>query len=80
MTTTKKIEWACPTSSNAVKFGFGKTGCYTVEFKEAKNKPAKAVAGFATIDEAETHAACFSYEWDKYTRRAKTENLPTGQR
>lgn len=73
MTTTKKIEWAYSTSTNAVQFGFSKTGCYTVELKEAVCVPAKAIAGFKTIQEAEDYANTLPYAWYRLTRRAATE-------
>lgn len=58
----KTVEYSYPTSPNATKFGFGKTGCYCVKtIKE--NNPGVAVAAFATEQEAKKHAEALPFEW-----------------
>ena len=65
--TTKRVDYSYPTSTNATRFGFGKTGCYTVETVKHPQPP-KAVAGFSTLDEARAHAETLPCPWDRLTR------------
>ena len=66
---TKRCEYAYPTSPNAVQFGFGKTGCYTVQLvKRSELKPAKAIAAFATLDAAHKYADLMPQPWDRLTK------------
>ncbi len=46
MNTTKLVDYSYPTSTNATKYGFGKTGCYTVSVAKG-SAPGKAVKAFA---------------------------------
>lgn len=48
---TKLITWSYPTSSNAKKFKFTATGCWSVETQEGIRPPV-ALRGFASRDEA----------------------------
>lgn len=51
----KLVEWSYPTSDNAKRFGFYKTGCYTLHIANNAFVPFdghKTVAGFKTIAEA----------------------------
>lgn len=48
------VGYSYPSSSNAKRFGFYETGCYTVSILEGI-KPPRAIAGFATKEEAESH-------------------------
>ena len=58
--TRKFISWSYPTSDNAKKFGFYKTGCWTVE-TTTDNKPPIAIAGYATKEEAKDHYNSLPY-------------------
>jgi len=64
---TKSVDYAYPTSTTASKFGFGRTGCYAV-YERKGNQPPKAIAAFATLDEAKEHAALLPHPWDTFTR------------
>lgn len=69
ITKTKRVEWAYPTSTNAVKFGFGKVGCWVVQTIERSGSwfvwPPKALKGFASKDDARAHGETLSCEWDR---------------
>ena len=58
----KSVEFSYPTSSNAKKMGFNKTGCWTVETRES-GKAGKAIKGFLTREEAISHAETMKNEW-----------------
>ncbi len=65
---TKRIEYSYPTSPNADRFGF-KSGCYTVEMGECPQlKPFKAIAGFATLNEAKQFAVRLPEPFDRLTK------------
>lgn len=50
---TKAVSYAYPSSNDAERFGFGKTGCYVVGLGPADHsKPHSSVAGYATKAEA----------------------------
>jgi len=53
-TNTAFVDWAYPTSPDAVRFGFGKAGCYVVT--QRTNGVDKSVAGFASRDDADKWA------------------------
>ncbi len=49
----KSVEWSYPTSPNAVRFGFAKVGCWTLELVDsAGNETPMPVSGHATKDQA----------------------------
>ena len=51
------IEYAYPTSTTANKFGYGKTGCYTVELcPDTSFQNWKTDRAFATKEEARAYA------------------------
>lgn len=58
----KLVEWAYPTSDNARKFGFAKTGCWTVE-TQIGIEPPKALAGYVDRQSALKHAVSLQAEW-----------------
>lgn len=58
----KSVEWAYPTSDNARRFGFVKSGCWTVE-TSAAGKPPKALAGYAQKADALAHAKTIELNW-----------------
>ena len=60
----KTVEWSYPSSSNAQKFGFGKSGCYTVE-TACGCEPPEAIAGFKTLEEAKEFADKMPQAWGK---------------
>lgn len=60
--TFKSVDYAYPTSPSASKFGFGKTGCYCVELSKDQQPP-KAIAGYATRQEALAHAKRLPESW-----------------
>jgi hypothetical protein len=62
----KTVEYSYPSSSNAAKFGFSNSGCYTVETigeHYGSHSIPKPVAAFATKDEAVKYAETLPYEW-----------------
>lgn len=77
----KTVEFSYPTSPNAVKFGFGKVGCWTVETAEDSNPP-KAVKGFSLRDDALAYAESLEFSWSPIFLRfhpqyaAKVVDLP----
>lgn len=64
---TKSIAYAYPSSPNAAKLGFNKTGCYTVEVLDAKTRASQSLAGFATFDEAEVWADGLKQPFDRWS-------------
>lgn len=50
-----EVDWSYPTSDNASKFGFYRTGCWTVS-KRCNPKPPQALAGFASREDALQYA------------------------
>lgn len=66
----KSIAWSYPTSTNAAKAGFAKTGCYSVEIRNGCNPP-KQVRGFASREEAESFYSTLEAEPDPIHERAK---------
>jgi hypothetical protein len=70
MKTTKRIEWAYPSSENACKFGFSKTGCWVVEIERPlpSMRPPNAVAGFESHAEAKSHGDSMPEPWDSFTK------------
>jgi hypothetical protein len=58
----KSVEWSYPTSTNAKRFGFHDTGCWTVQLTKGI-RPPKATAGFKTREEAMAHAETMSEKW-----------------
>lgn len=58
----KTIEYSYPSSTNAVKNGYGSTGCYCVELVDEKHK-SKVVAAYPTKIEAIAHAETLPNEW-----------------
>lgn len=69
MTQYKSIEWSYPTSPNACKLGYEKTGCYSVEVGKG-HAPAEAIKGFPTLLAAIIFAKSlpmpFGTLWSKY--------------
>ncbi len=65
-TVFKSVGWSYPTSSNAKKFGFQKTGCWTVSREyshDTKSIPPDALAGFASREEALAAARKMELPW-----------------
>ena len=62
METFKTVSYSYPTSPNAKKYGFYKTGCYTVE-TITDEKPPKSLAAFATKKEAVAFAETLKYRF-----------------
>ena len=65
--TKKQICWAYKTSPNAERFGFVMTGCYIVQTVSSPKWMPRAIAGFATFDEAKTFAEGLGFEYSRYT-------------
>ncbi len=63
--TTKCVDWSYPSSPNAVKAGFGSTGCWTVS-TTCKGETPKAVASFPERVEAITYAQSLPFKWVWY--------------
>jgi len=51
----KQVDFAYPTSINAEKFGYSKTGCWVLKIGKA-GKPLNAIKAFETQKEAVKHA------------------------
>lgn len=63
---TKAVGYSYPSSPNAEQFGFYKTGCYTVDHVICKNRQfyaKKAIAAFATENEAVAYARSLPNDW-----------------
>jgi len=58
----KSVDWSYPSSENASRFGFAKTGCWTVKTRAA-GSIGGAVAGFATANEALAFARGLGIAW-----------------
>lgn len=83
MNQTKQIDWSYPTSTNAERLGFARTGCWTVSIASG-NRVAVAVAGFPTESQAAEHARSLSMPfgrlWQRYETAADTrDNRQTAQ-
>ncbi len=66
---TKRVEYSYFSSPNATRFGFARTGCYTVELiPQNPVRPGKAVAGFADLESARAHAETLPEPWDRLTK------------
>lgn len=63
---TKAVAYAYPTSPDAVRFGFGNTGCYTVEMHQLNHAP-KPVAAYATEAEARSHCERLPMEYSRHS-------------
>lgn len=73
--THKMVSFSYATSSNAAKFGFASTGCYTVEkVKSPMGAFPKALSGHATREEAETAAASIALPWTPEGQKKIEEN------
>ena len=59
--TKKSIAWSYPSSTNAAKAGYSGVGCWTVE--TSAGGPPKAIASFATVNEALAFARGLNLEW-----------------
>lgn len=73
---TKTVEWSYATSDNAKRFGFYKTGCYTVDLRlrsGGRIEGETPLAGFATKSEALQYANGLKYEWCPLTLRFHPE-------
>ena len=64
----KRVDYAYATSPDAAKFGFSKTGCFTVDLVPRDCKPAKAIAGYATPAEARAHADKLTQPYHRLTK------------
>lgn len=65
----KQVAYSYPSSPNAEKFGFGKTGCYTVSLVALSpvRKPPVSVIGLASLESAKAYANTMPEPWDKYS-------------
>lgn len=66
MKSYKLVEWSYPSSDNAKRFGFAKTGCYTLHTANGELVPFdghKTVSGHATLAEAKKAGEAFPYPW-----------------
>lgn len=62
MNSYKLVEFSYPSSPNAAKFGFAKTGCYTLH-TASPTAGHKTVAGFATLREAKLAGSDVALPW-----------------
>lgn len=74
---TKEIGWSYPSSPNAVRFGFGKSGCWTVSTTRGQ-KPPVALSGHAERSEALTAALKLPYDWAPLFARHNPDVLESG--
>ena len=65
-TMAKAIGWSYPSSPNAVRFGFSRTGCYSVNRLHGSDRP-KSLAGFATWAEAKAFADTLDGEYSRFS-------------
>lgn len=62
----KRIVWSYPTSENAAKFGYSKTGCFTLQTGE-HNVPLEAIAGHSEQCQLITMGNRLTdFTWSKY--------------
>lgn len=61
--TTKSVSYAYPASPDAVRFKYGKTGCYTVDLHKGTNPP-EALIAFDSREKAEAYAAALVHPWN----------------
>lgn len=62
----KSIAWAYPTSPNAARFGFGRTGCWVVDLQPADcSRPPEAVSAHACESDAIDTALSMPNEWTR---------------
>jgi len=64
-TQTKLVDYSYPTSPNASKHGFGKTGCYTVSVARG-HAPGKAIKAFATKPDALAFASTLPMPFHRF--------------
>lgn len=70
----KTVEYAYPTSSNATRLGFGKTGCWCVELANRGNaRPQHAVTGHANKEQAIKTAQALPHPWSPLFLRFNPE-------
>jgi hypothetical protein len=51
--THKSVDYSYPTSPNAERFGFSKSGCYTISLNDPTGvRTPVAVSAYSTLDEA----------------------------
>ena len=62
----KSIAWAYPSSPDAERLGYSRTGCYTVETGWA-GSPLAATAAFSTWTEARRYADAMPGQYSRYT-------------
>ena len=69
----KEIGWAYPTSTEAVRLGYGKTGCFVLSVGDWMHP--KAISASSCFEELEAIAeAKKEYKWSFFTwRPVKTE-------
>lgn len=63
---TKIVSYSYPTSTNAKRFGFYRSGCYTVGVMNG-HQPARNELGFATSEEAFAHAGRLPIPFNRYS-------------
>ena len=73
---TKAISWAYPTSSNATKFGFSKSGCWVVSHiaPQSRGYAQKCLKAFAEYEEALAFAEGLPEEYDRHSAGAPKYN------
>jgi hypothetical protein len=79
MKSYKLVEWSYPTSPNAIRFGFAKTGCYTLHTANVEFVPFdghKTVSGHGTLEEAKQAGEAFPYQWHPEMSNGWRADLP----
>ena len=66
---TKSIGYSYPTSTNAKRFGFARSGCYVVSL--CVGDRSRDLAGFASLEDAELFAGKLAEPWDRFTYGAR---------
>lgn len=65
--THKEVNWSYPTSPNAVKFGFSKSGCFTLSVIDRKDfKLPKGISGHPTREQAIDAGIAIDLPWMNY--------------
>lgn len=70
----KTVEWSYATSTNAKRFGFYRTGCYTVSLTREQGGSPKALASFAKREDAVKLAQTLPEEWSPMHLRFHPED------
>jgi len=72
MISYKLVEFSYPSSTNASRLGFSKTGCYTLH--TASTEGHKTLSGHATLKEAKAAGELLPHPWHPAMREGWRSN------